>query len=166
MQLLSLTMPHIFYSWHLNTSTTASWWFNNLLLTDKEFVNFILDQLEQFISTNDKGEVSKGTLWESLKAYIWGQVISYAKSAHRSRLKRRSEISDEILKVDHQHSVTPSIALYNKRISLQSDFDFLSTEESGKLLLQSRYRWYEQGEKAGCLLAHQIRQTATARLIA
>lgn len=105
-------------------------------------------QIEQFVSINDNEDVSKGTLWEALKAYIRGQVISYAKSTHHSHLKCLSEITDEILEIDRQISITPSPDLYNKRISLQSDFDLLSTDETAKLLLQTRHRLYEQGEKA------------------
>ena len=76
-----------------------------------------------------------------------------------------TEISEEIQKIDRQHAEIPSPDLYKKRISLQSDFDLLSTEESAKLLLQSRHRLYEQGEKAGRLLAHQIRRAAASRFI-
>ncbi len=83
-------------------------------------------------------------------AYIHGQVISYARFANRSRLTCLSEISDEILQIDRQHSLTPSPDLHSGRISLQSEFD-LSIEELAKLLLQSRHKFYEQGDKAGCL---------------
>jgi len=63
-------------------------------------------QIEQFVSINYNGEVSKGTLWEALKACIRGQVISHAKSTHRSRLKSLSEITDEIQEIDRQNSIT------------------------------------------------------------
>lgn len=59
-----------------------------------------------------------------------------------------------------------SIDLHNKRISLQLDFDLLSTDESAKLLLQTGHRLYEQGEKARLLLAHPFHQSAAPRLIA
>ena len=75
-------------------------------------------------------------------------------------------MTDEILEIDHQNSITPSPDLYNKRISLQTDFDLLSTDETAKLLLQNKHRLYEQGEKTGHLLAHQIHQAASSRLIA
>jgi len=39
-------------------------------------------QREQFVSINDNGEVSKGTLWEALKADIRGQVMLNLLIAH------------------------------------------------------------------------------------
>lgn len=97
-------------------------------------------QIKQFISINDNGEISKGTFWKALKANVWGQIISYAKFTHCSHFNHLAEISDEILNVDHQHSLSPTQEHYNKRVSQQSDFDPLS-----------RYRWWTV-KCDGCLV--------------
>lgn len=43
---------------------------------------------------------------------------------------------------------------------LQTEFDVLSTTQTERMLLKSKQVFHEQGEKAGKLLAHQLRQSA------
>ena len=48
---------------------------------------------------------------------------------------------------------------------MQAEFDLISTKEAERLLLYSRGSYYEHGDKASRLLAHQLRRQATSRLI-
>lgn len=63
------------------------------------------------------------------------------------------------------YAVTPSPDIYKERQVLQAEFDMLSTSHVENLLLRTRYRYYEEGDKAGRLLALQLRQVATSHLI-
>lgn len=60
------------------------WRFNISLLSDDKFHKFTI---EDFISPNqsESEPISKTLLWESLKAYLRGQIISY--SAHLKKLR-------------------------------------------------------------------------------
>ena len=118
-----------------------------------------------FLIINDTGEVSESTVWETLKAYLRGQIISYSVGANRLRTERISSLTHKILDLDRSYSVSPSPDLYKQRLALQTEFDLLYTNETAQLLLQTRHRSYEHGEKAGKLLALQIRKSAASRMI-
>ncbi|KAF3839709.1 hypothetical protein F7725_018426 [Dissostichus mawsoni] len=53
------------------------WRLNPRLLAEKNFVDFINTQIDFFLETNESPEISYFTLWETMKAYVRGQVISY-----------------------------------------------------------------------------------------
>ena len=52
-----------------------------------------------------------------------------------------------------------------KRIFLQTEFDLLSTRQGEYLISKSRHGCYEHGEKAGRILAHQLRQRTANQTI-
>ena len=56
---------------------------------------------------------------------------------------------ESIAELDKKLSVSPSPELGKERQNLQMDYNLLSTQETEKLLLQSRRFLYEHGEKAG-----------------
>ncbi len=74
------------------------------------------------------------------------------------------QISDEIQRLDTQYSVDSSDALYKKRVQLQSQYNLLTSSQIEKQLLHTK-RFFEQGDKAGKLLAYQARTEAASRPI-
>lgn len=157
--------PHLMQLAFLNKSMPRTWRFNNLLLAEKPFRDFISAQTELFLSINDTGEVSKSTLWEALKAFLRGHIISYSAAANKQRTERIFTITNQIIDIDRRYSASPTPDLYKERLKLQTEFDLLTTNETARQLLQARHRSYEHGEKAGKLLALQIRQSAASRMI-
>lgn len=105
------------------------------------------------------------TVWESLKAYLRGQIISYCANKKRRSYERLRLLADEILLVDREYSHSPSPDLVKKRMSLQTEFNTLSTQQAEYLISKSRHGYYEHGEKAGRLLAHQLRQRSVTQNI-
>lgn len=105
------------------------------------------------------------TVWESLKAYLRGQIISYCANKKRRSSERLRLLTDEILLVDREYSHFPSPDLVKKRMSLQTEFNTLSTQQAEYLISKSRHGYYEHGEKAGRLLAHQLRQRSVTQNI-
>ncbi|XDV14300.1 hypothetical protein PO909_002470 [Leuciscus waleckii] len=71
----------------------------------------------------------------------------------------------KIKSIDDEYAVNPDPILYRERLRLQTDFDLLSDNKARLRLLKSRQRFFESGDKAGKLLAHQARAEATSRLI-
>ena len=54
------------------------WRFNSLLLADSEFCEFISTSIDDFLFFNQNDSTSYSLLWETLKSYIRGQIISYS----------------------------------------------------------------------------------------
>ena len=121
-------------------------------------MTFIQKQIRTFIETNASLEVSHSTIWETLKAYLRGQIIGYASHTKKARMAKLEDLSAQILKLDNQYASAPTAELYQQRIRLQTEFDLASTSKAEQLLLKSRHTFYEFGDKAGKLLAHQARQ--------
>ena len=74
-------------------------------------------------------------------------------------------LSRQITQLDSVHSAQPSPDTYRKRLSLQAEFDVLSSAHVEDLLLKSRYNYYEHGDKTSKLLAHQLKQTSASHQI-
>ena len=148
-----------------NVLPQRSWRFNSRLLADEKFVDFINTHLDVFLEANVSPDISHCTLWEAMKAYVRGQVISYSASENKYRNRRASELMDRIKVVDQLHSVSPSDELYRERILLQTEFDSLSNGKAADQHLKSRHEFYEYGERASKLLCHQLKQSATAGFI-
>lgn len=141
------------------------WRFNTRLLASDKFVKMISDQIDFFLSLNKTPDISASVLWETLKAYIRGQIISFVNYESKRRRKELSSISERITQLDTLYAATPSPELYKERLLLQSKFDTLTTDHTVKLLTKSRSLFYEQGDKASKLLAHQLRQSTSSHHI-
>lgn len=143
----------------------SAWRFNIRLLSSEKFVEMISDQIDIFLSVNKTADVSPSVLWETLKAYIRGQIISFASYERKQKKKKLDELTTRINQLDALYTTSPSPDLYKERLSLQSEFDTLTTDNAVSLLLKSRSSFYEQGDKAGKLLAHQLRQSTSSHQI-
>lgn len=143
------------------------WRFNTSLLSDDKFQKYIISAIDDFISLNqsDSEPISKALLWESLKAYLRGQIISY--SAHVKKLRQLNiqKLLTDLKLVDRQLAINSSPDLLKRRVALKTELDLITTNEAERLLLYSRSRYYEYGDKSGRLLAHQLRRQAATRLI-
>lgn len=139
--------------------------FNNGLLLDNILVNEIKDQIKLFISINDTLEVTRSTLWDTLKAYLRGQIISLTSYRNKQRKERELNITTELLEIDKEYAISPSSKLYKKKVSLQTELKLLYTNDTIRLLTQLQHKYYEHGEKTGSLLARQIKEVAASRLI-
>uniref|UniRef100_A0A673FPW0 Reverse transcriptase domain-containing protein n=1 Tax=Sinocyclocheilus rhinocerous TaxID=307959 RepID=A0A673FPW0_9TELE len=145
--------------------THPLWRLNTHMLLDQSFVEFVSNKIDFFISTNSSPEISASLFWEALKAFLRGEIISYISHKTKLNKKRRSEITQKITQLDNILAVTPSPDIYKERQSLQAEFDILSTSHAENLLLRTKSRYYEEGDKAGRLLALQLRQESTSHLI-
>lgn len=145
-----------------NEPSQRTWHF----LADEDFVSFISAQIDFFLETNQQSDTSHCNLWETMKAYLRGQIISYNSGINKRRSARLNELISLIKDVDGRHSAAPSADLYRERIDLQSEFDTLSSGMAEQLHLKSRQEFYEHGERASKLLCHQLRQSAEIGFIA
>lgn len=96
---------------------------------------------------------------------IRGKIISYSAYAAKQRKQKQLELLDSILELDRKYSVSPSPDLYTERLKLQTQFDLLSTAKAEYLLRRTRGTYYEYGDKASRLLAHQLKRQSAARFI-
>ncbi len=106
-------------------SSYRPWRLNSLLLSEEAFTKFISSEITSFLEINQTPGMSSLTIWESLKAYLRDQIISYCANKNKNNSARLKELMDEILKLDRLNSHTPSAEIMKKRILLQTEFDLL-----------------------------------------
>lgn len=147
------------------TTKHVPWRLNTRLLLNEEFVKFVSEQIDLFVSINRTPDVSATVLWETLKAYIRGQIISYAGFEKKRKKEKLCNLTKRISELDGLYATSKSPEVYKERLSLQAEFDMIITDRTVELLLQSRSQSYEHGDKASKLLAHQLRQKSASHCI-
>lgn len=95
-------------------------------------------------------------------------MISYsAQQRKRHNIKLAiKQLTNDILKLDTTLAVVPYDDLFKLRLTLQTDFNLLSTRQIENLINKSQSKAYECGERIGKILAHQLPQKTVARTIA
>lgn len=110
--------------------------------------------------SNASPDITHSTLWETFKAYIRGQIISYVSFERNKYKKSIADLTDQISQLENQYVNSPSPNILKEYLLLKADFDTPSTVTTEEMLIKSRCAYYEYGEKAHRLLAHQLRQSS------
>ena len=152
-------------SFSQNLSQRNAWRLNTTLLADNQFCKLISKAIDEFLTFNKSDSISPSTLWETLKVVIRGEIISYTISRNKERKQKEQQLITSIRNIDQQYSTTPTTELHKERIALKTQYDLLSTERTEKHHLWSKGHYYEHGEKAGRLLAYQLKCRSASRLI-
>uniref|UniRef100_A0A9J8DJL7 Uncharacterized protein n=1 Tax=Cyprinus carpio carpio TaxID=630221 RepID=A0A9J8DJL7_CYPCA len=124
----------------------------------KTFCDFISHSIDEFLSFNQNEDTSYSLLWESLKAFLRGQIISYSSYSNKKHKTRLSELLVAIGNLDQECASDPFPELFKKRLDLQTEFDLISSKSAEQMLLLTR-TFYEHDDKANRLLAHQCLTT-------
>jgi len=77
--------------------TRPPWRLNTRLLSDEQFVELVSNQIDFFILTNKSSDVSASLLWETMKVYLRGEIISYTAQKEKMRKRKLSEIVPSVL---------------------------------------------------------------------
>lgn len=83
------------------------WRLNSLLLPDSAFCDYISSAIDGFLTTNVLEDISNSLLWETLKAYLRGQIISHSSHLYKSKKAKQNELSAKIQALDRTHAQTP-----------------------------------------------------------
>lgn len=124
-----------------------------------------MSSIDDFITINKNDSVSYSLLWESLKTYLRGQIISYSTYQNKCRKSRLHELLTQIKDTDTQNAINPSQSLLKQWHNLQVKLDHLTTADAEQLLIHSRATYYEHGDKPSRLLAHQLKCQTASRII-
>lgn len=142
-----------------------NWRFNPLLLQDCAFVGDITARIDEFLATNDNGEVSDSTLWEAFKVVLRGHIISF-ESAKKRELNRRLEDSEKMLPILEETYRTSLLQSdYNKILKLKYEHNNILSKRISSLVLKLKQKSFELGDKPERLLASQLRGEQAKRAI-
>ena len=91
----------------------SRWRFDSYLLNDPEFVKYTGNHLDVFFETY-QDSASPEMVWESMKAYIRGQIISYTSGKRKAYKSRVDSLEQEILALEREHVLTQNKEVQQK----------------------------------------------------
>ena len=142
-----------FKYWRLNTS----------ILKDNTFSTYFTTDFRDFISTYTQSTDKPALLWETVKAYARGLIISF--SASEKRQKREKQKMSELKAKEGAYVWSPSPAILKEISAVRPTLDNLLTQEELKIRFV-RQKFYEHMDKPGKYLAYLTKkrqqQTITA----
>lgn len=142
-----------------------SWRFNPLLLNDHSFIDHMTACIDEFLTTNDNGEVSDSTLWEAFKVVMRGHIIS-SESYTKRELNRRLRDIDKMLPVlEEMYRSSLLQSDYNKILKLKYEYNSILNKSVSSQLLKLKQKYFELGDKPNKLLASQLRGEQANRAI-
>ena len=144
---------------------TRPLWRLNCTLLNHGFCKTISEVIDDFLITNRSNQISPSLLWETLKAVVRGEIISYSARLNKMKKQKQEQLMESITELDGKISASPSPELEKERQNLQMNYNLMSTQETEKLLLRSCGFLYEYGEKAGRYLSHQIKSQVVSQQI-
>lgn len=110
------------------------WRLNTLLLADENSNKCISSEITSFLELNQTLGMSPLTVWESMKAYLRGQIISYSAQQRKLHNMKLEQLANDILKLDSILATAPSNDLFKQQMTLQTDFNLLSTRQIENLM--------------------------------
>lgn len=102
------------------------WRLDTHLLLDNDFVNFLSERIDFFFQINKTPEVTASVLWETMKAFIRGEIISYRTFQKKSMKEKLAKLSQRIALLDSLYATSKRPDTYKERISLQAEYDLIS----------------------------------------
>uniref|UniRef100_A0A3B5KZT9 exodeoxyribonuclease III n=1 Tax=Xiphophorus couchianus TaxID=32473 RepID=A0A3B5KZT9_9TELE len=131
---------------HHPVSSSPRWRFREYLLRHPEFVTFMNAKIDMYLEVN-LNTSSHSNIWEALKAYMKGHIISYVSHKNKQKREQLAQLEKDIrtLEIDHSKTKHPELlgVLKQKRIS----YDNLCTSKAEAAMARTKYHYYEFGNK-------------------
>ena len=118
------------------SSPKYSWRLNPLLLEDQSFIEHMNGRIDEFLVTNDNGEVSDSILWETFKVVMRGHIISFESAKKRELNSRLKDIENMLPVLEETYRSSLSTADYNKIMKLKYEYNTILNKRVGSLLLK------------------------------
>lgn len=141
------------------------WKFDNMLLKDVNFCEYLADRFVSFLENNDKGDVSDSILWEAMKAVIRGDIMSYQAAKNKQNKAKLIEIDTQVTKLEKEYRSTNCESTLKKIVSLRSEYNSILAKKVSKQLMQIKQKQFEIGDKPQKLLARQLKHSHASRAI-
>ncbi|XP_069805749.1 ATP synthase subunit ATP5MJ, mitochondrial [Dendropsophus ebraccatus] len=151
--LKSLLTPTRYCHWRLNES----------LLKFRPTRDSIKTSIQSYFLENGGSVESEATLWEAHKAVIRGQCIALSSRQKRDSQMALSEAKQDILALERSLARRSSLRTLRRLVAARARLKELSIMKVEKLLLYSKQRFFEKGNKAHTLLANMLNDRAASR---
>lgn len=142
----------------------SRWRLPAYLLQDPVFVKFVESCIDKYFELNTD-ETTSSIRWEAFKAYIRGEIISYTSAKTKQYNQELQMLEDQIKKIEIEASIDNNPEKLRNLSIMRANYDKLTTDKVAKSLLWTEQAYYDQGKKAGKLLAWRIKKMQSERTI-
>ena len=125
----------------------------HFLRHDADFVSFIKNKISEFKEFHSDTSCNPHVIWDAFKCTITGHCIQYCCRKKKEGIKNKLDIQTKIDQInskiskisrDNDHHLTE---LLNELDSLETQLDKIFDQETAGLIVRSRIKWAEHGEK-------------------
>jgi exonuclease III len=129
-----------------NKRGRGSWKFNNILLSDKEYVVMIKKLIAQEIIDNNCYE-DKGFLWDYIKMRVRSETMLYSGEIQKNKRIYLQNLTDELEKLDVDYMDNPNDETLHMLELARKNIEDLNNEKMKSSMFRSKCEWMEHGEK-------------------
>ena len=137
---------------------TPRWRFNSSLLLDETFKESLRAQINLYIETNLPSAPSAEIAWEALKAFLRGHIIQHASFKKKESAAKLQKLEEDIGIAETNFMKDTSSDNLNTLTKLKYEFNLIMTQKAEFCLFRARQKYFEEGDKAGRMLARYIKQ--------
>lgn len=141
------------------------WHFDPSILYDLGLTGYLTEELGQFLLINIPSTDNSSLLWETLKAYSRGLIISYTKGRKRRQAEQRKVLESKLKHAEGDYLKKPSTGKLKEIYALRSALDCLLTKDAKTKIRFARQRLYEHGDKPGKYLAYLTKKKSDSQNI-
>lgn len=116
-------------------SHTRPWRYSAFLHHDPNFETFLKDQLDAFFEINKTPDVSPSLLWDTMKAYTRGLIISFSAGLKKRNQEEQRRLELELHELQTKHNSSPSEELRKEMLVVKSALEGLLTKKAEKCFL-------------------------------
>lgn len=137
--------------------TPLNWRFQVRWLQNPDFVKFIQKKIDHYFELN-VDQTSASIRWVGFKAYIREEIISFTSTKNKQHKKQMVTLDKQIKSLELDLYTRDDPIKQNDLLRLRTEYNKLSSDAGAKSLMWLKQSHYDQGEKAGKLLAWRIKK--------
>lgn len=104
------------------------WRFDPELLKDPRFCEYFRTQISIFLEDNDTPDTQPSLLWETLKAFMTGCIISYKGMRNKQKRAILQQLERKIQQLDSENAASPSLDLHDKILPLRLQYSRITSQ--------------------------------------
>lgn len=139
--------------------------FDNTLLDDGGFCQYLPEKIATFLGNNDKGDVDDSTLGVSMKAVIRGDIMSFQVAKNKKDRVRLEEIDKSLGELETHYRSTNDEDTLKNLVKLRCEYNSILSKKISNALNQIKQKQFKLGDKPHKLLARQLKQIHVGRAI-
>uniref|UniRef100_H3A139 Endonuclease/exonuclease/phosphatase domain-containing protein n=1 Tax=Latimeria chalumnae TaxID=7897 RepID=H3A139_LATCH len=134
------------------------WRLNPRCLATEEFVAMVGNWIDEYLVHNGPPSSTPDYVWEALKATLRGHIISHSVAYKKKYCARVLKLELELRQAETEEYKNRSTESRERVVKIRHDLNMISTSKAENALLRTKSKYYARGDKAGKLLAWQLRK--------